>query len=254
MFLRTSHGGNRIVRSSKRRLARAIHIEGLEQRRLLTILNPQLVNFGGQPTEGIAFGTSTPLVATFASPAPDIVNLTATLAFPSGTTTTTITSSGASESIGGVNVPEFNVNYTGNWTPPDESPAVPFELSITDSTANTGNTTILPGTTAVKDAPLTETGGLITANIPEGKTIDPSPLMEFGDGNPNSTPSDFTATVDWGDGSPQAFGAISQPGGIGTDYFVDGSHAYAEEGSYTVTVQVADDGGSSLMRTQPHAP
>src|SRR5215469_3376932 len=99
MFHRISGRGVNSVRSSKRRPGRAVWIEGLEERRLLTIFNPTLVQpIAAEPTEGVAFGNATPLVATFASPAP-IGNLSASVTFPSGTTTAVITANGGTESI-----------------------------------------------------------------------------------------------------------------------------------------------------------
>jgi hypothetical protein len=241
MLHQTHHRGVGLIRSSKRRLAR-IHIDALEARRLLTILNPQLVNFGGQPTEGVQFGSSTPLVATFASPAP-IGNLSAQLVFPSGTTTTTITADGGTETMNGVNVPEFQVNYTGNWTPPEESPAVPFSLAINDSTANTGNTTVLNGTAAVKDAPLSIAVSLLNPVTVEGQATG-FPLLTFNDANANANASDFTATVDWGDGSPQSFGIVTKNNG---KFDVTGTHTYLDAGSPTIQVLIQDKGGASLQ-------
>ncbi len=48
-----------------------------------------------------------------------------------------------------------------------------------------------------------------------------------------------TATIDWGDGTTEA-GAVTQGAGGGS---VAGSHAYAADGNYTVTVLVIDDDG-----------
>ena len=50
----------------------------------------------------------------------------------------------------------------------------------------------------------------------------------------------YTASIDWGDGTAATPGSISQPGGSGTDYAVDGSHTYTAAASYTVTVTVLE--------------
>ena len=82
------------------------------------------------------------------------------------------------------------------------------------------------------------------------------PVASFTDANPtSSTIADFTATIDWGDGTPLTAGTISQPGGVGTAYVVSGSHTYADSGvttgtgnaePYPIQVFVVDDGGSRL--------
>jgi hypothetical protein len=57
-----------------------------------------------------------------------------------------------------------------------------------------------------------------------------------------STTGDFTATIHWGDGNDSS-GTVSYANGT---YSVSGSHTYFDEGSYPVTVDVQDDGGSKL--------
>src|SRR5207253_2550751 len=51
------------------------------------------------------------------------------------------------------------------------------------------------------------------------------------------------ALIHWGDSSTSS-GTVSYSGGL---YMVDGSHIYAEEGSYSITIDVKDvlDGGTS---------
>ncbi|MGE5234643.1 MAG: hypothetical protein ACM3OB_11080 [Acidobacteriota bacterium] len=62
-------------------------------------------------------------------------------------------------------------------------------------------------------------------------------VATFEDDNPAAGPADFTATIDWGDGSPTSAGTI---GFSSAAFIVLGSHTYADEGSFTVTVTIAD--------------
>jgi hypothetical protein len=60
-------------------------------------------------------------------------------------------------------------------------------------------------------------------------------------GESSSVASDFTATIDWGDGVVAAGGVTSDPNG---GFLVNGAHAYAEEGMYTLAVSVTKAGGT----------
>jgi hypothetical protein len=78
--------------------------------------------------------------------------------------------------------------------------------------------------------------GSSTGSIQIGKFLD----SYLGDGDHSA---DFTVTVHWGDGSSVTVPAVY----VGANaYTVNGSHTYAEEGTYAATYDVADDGGSLL--------
>src|SRR5262249_46905469 len=66
--------------------------------------------------------------------------------------------------------------------------------------------------------------------------------------NPTGPLSDFTATIDWGDGTPSlpdiTTGTITQPGGVGTTFNVSGTHTYTKAGTFSVLVTISDIGGS----------
>src|SRR5262249_54210017 len=104
----------------------------------------------------------------------------------------------------------------------------------------------------ITDAPLTPTGGF-TVTATEGSDSGSQTVATFTDGNPTAPLSDFTATIDWGDGSTPDAGVITQPGGVGTKFVVMGAHTYAEESApgtpYTITVSITDVGGPTATAT-----
>ena len=64
--------------------------------------------------------------------------------------------------------------------------------------------------------------------------------------------SDLSATINWGDGTasaPDVTGATLEEVGTGGVYQVEGTHTYAEYGSYTLTVSAADLGASTASGT-----
>jgi hypothetical protein len=62
-------------------------------------------------------------------------------------------------------------------------------------------------------------------------------VATFEDDNAAATPADFTASIDWGDGTSPTAGAI---GSSSAAFVVTGQHTYADEGSFTVTVTISD--------------
>jgi Bacterial Ig-like domain len=89
--------------------------------------------------------------------------------------------------------------------------------------------------------------------IPEfAKPIFTGEVASFNDANPMAPLTDYRVMIDWGDGTPQSAGTVSQTGPIGTTFFVTGSHTYADAGvnggtgTYPITVYITDVGGSKL--------
>ena len=67
----------------------------------------------------------------------------------------------------------------------------------------------------------------------------------FGDGDPNGTLSDYSATIKWGDGSTTT-GTI---GTNGSAFTVGGSHAYSKHGTHNIVITITDAGGASAKTT-----
>ena len=96
----------------------------------------------------------------------------------------------------------------------------------------------LPRFVVVSDAPLTAAG--VQAAATEGALFS-GVVASFSDANPLAELGEFSATVTWGDGGTSA-GVVAADGHGG--FVVTGSHTFLQEGSYAVSVQVNDVGGS----------
>src|SRR6202011_3467411 len=97
----------------------------------------------------------------------------------------------------------------------------------------------------VADAALSATGTPISPV--EGSLVN-GLVATFSDADPNGMTADYKATINWGDGSSSP-GTVS-PNAQG-NFDIRGAHAYAEEGSYTVSATVTDAGGSSARGAEP---
>ncbi len=177
-------------------------------------------------TEG-AFGLTT--VATFTDDDPSLTAaaFAANIDWGDGTSSSgTIISNG----------PGFDVS--GSHTYADEGNFTPqINLSSTG-----GGSQSVSDVATVLDAVLGN-GSLSPLNSTEGASFS-GILGSFQDANTNASPSDFAATIDWGDGT-QSSGTVS-PNGSG-QFTIAGNHTYADEGSYTLTATVNDIGGSTLQ-------
>ena len=64
-------------------------------------------------------------------------------------------------------------------------------------------------------------------------------MASFTNGAPNPNIADFTATINWGDGSPATTGTIIADPGVAGYFLVEGSHTYADgPHAYTTTITV----------------
>ncbi|SIO61260.1 hypothetical protein SAMN05444166_6699 [Singulisphaera sp. GP187] len=67
---------------------------------------------------------------------------------------------------------------------------------------------------------------------------------------PQSTAGDFNVTIDWGDNSAPTSGTVGRYS-FTNDFDVEGDHAYAQTGNYTITVTIKDsDGHTAIVNDQ----
>ena len=175
-------------------------------------------------TEGTALPDTTTL-ATFTDTNTGDTSgtFTASIDWGDGTTTT-------SGSVSGSN---GNFTVTGGHTYADEGS---FPLSVTITDTSNSKTLALSGTVAAAEADVFTPQG-ITFTTQPGKSFSGT-VASFTDANAANTSSDFTASIDWGDGSAPDTGTITFVNGA---ILIGGTHTYANTGYDTVTVTLSDD-------------
>jgi hypothetical protein len=131
-------------------------------------------------------------------------------------------------------------------------------FTITVTIANDSSATVTDTANISEESEvLTATGIDITAV--QGQSQDQT-VATFTSQNATAGVGEFTATIDWGDGSSVDTGTITQPGGPGTPFFVDFTHTYSDAGTFTVHTQITDLGGivtdvfSTATVTAPTSP
>jgi outer membrane protein assembly factor BamB len=128
-----------------------------------------------------------------------------------------------------------NFAVSGEHTYADEG-SYTVKVVITD-VDNESNGATTESTAKIADAALSASGVSATSPMAFSGTV-----AKFTDANSStSSASDFTATIEWGDGAKSA-GKVSGSGG---SFSVKGSHTYASTGSFKVVVKIVDDGGST---------
>jgi hypothetical protein len=174
------------------------------------------------------------VVATFTDPGSTdpASDFTATIDWGDGTTTEgTITANGSG-----------NYTVTGTHTYADE---LSGDIEITVGEPQ-GNFTIGPnpdGMTVAEADALIPTPTTIAAT--DGTSFS-GPVATFSDSYTGAVASDFTATIDWGDGQ-KSTGTVSGSGG---NFTVSGSHTYqSPPGQYPVTVTLSDDSPGTATAT-----
>ncbi len=184
-------------------------------------------------TEGIGVSAQ---VATFVDANP----VATTSDFNTGTGSVTIAWGDGTSSMGTVTQPggvgtQFLVHGFHTYI---EQGTDTITVTITDkgssTTSTTSSATVGDAALTVSPAPIKVTAGVAFSGQ----------VATFTDANPAGTVSDFSASINWGDGTTTP-GTVTQPGGVGTPFVVTGTHTYATAGNHVFTVTVTDVGGST---------
>ncbi|HEY1685258.1 MAG TPA: hypothetical protein VGG19_10880 [Tepidisphaeraceae bacterium] len=136
-----------------------------------------------------------------------------------------------------VNNPTFTLDDPGTYREVVTVTNTLYDVSATSAS-----------TITVADAPLLASGTISPITASTGATINTT-VGQFQDVDSDSTTSDFTATIDWGDGSAESAGTLATTTGIGNNFVVNGRHAYTKAGVYTITTIVTDVDGSKIILT-----
>ncbi len=118
-----------------------------------------------------------------------------------------------------------------------------FPLTVTITGTGT-STAEGPGTATVRDAPLNSVGLTIT---PARGIEFSGTVATFTSTNPFATPSDFTASINFGDGTNTNVPGLIAPNGQG-GFNVIGQNTYAEPGTFTTTVSIVSGTQSSVAK------
>jgi hypothetical protein len=117
-----------------------------------------------------------------------------------------------------------------------------FTFTVTVQSA--GGTASASAKATVVDAALTATGVPVT--VPAIGSTGSVVVATFTDAGGPEPVAAYTATIDWGDGSPSSAGTVTV---VGNTFTVAGSHNFLRPGQFTATVTVSDQGGSSVKVT-----
>lgn len=181
---------------------------------------------------------------------------------PEGTAVTdnaTLTGANASKATGTVEYKVYSdnkctalaasagtVSVTGGTVPASNAetlaPGTYYWQASYSGDENNNSSTSECGAETVSEQPISASGTTVSAT--EGASFSGT-VATFTDPDTSATASEYTASIEWGDGHSSA-GTVS---GLGGKFIVEGEHTYAEEGSYTITVTITDVDNASNSAT-----
>jgi hypothetical protein len=146
---------------------------------------------------------------------------------------------GSAATVGSISLANGTFTVSGDHTYSEEG-----TFAVTVTVAHEGALTAVAVSSAtVSDPAVAVTGGLTVTTV-EGSDSGSQTVATFTDPGGAEAVGDYSATIDWGDGSTATVGSISFANGTFT---VSGDHTYSEEGTFAVTVTVAHEGAPAAV-------
>jgi uncharacterized repeat protein (TIGR01451 family) len=207
----------------------------------ITVASPNTITPVGTvtiiATEGTTFSSTALATFTESDASVPASDFTATINWGDGTSTTgvSVTGTGGTLAVAGTHL------YT------DELASGTASVVVTQTTAGAATGTAT-GSANVADADTLAAGTPVTATATEGTTFSGTVATFTNTGYPANVASDFTATINWGDGSTSTVSGSSITGTGGT-LAVAGSHVYTAAGTETATVILSDDAPGTASAT-----
>ncbi len=207
------------------------------------------------PATGLPF---TALLATFTDanfpPGSAVSHFATTTVSWGDTTTTTASDTSDPSNLVAITYDPINQDYVVTGTHQYASPSpsnqpYPILITVTDDAATPA--TGAARTTATVSDPVLAASGVNLSPSPEAGHPFAGAVATFTDTDPYSKPSDFSATIDWGDNSSSPGMVSFGPSG---GFLVTGTHTYLQGGSGAIFVSVTrTSNGQQAFATTPLA-
>ena len=200
----------------------------------MTVSDPSIVPSGGyllNDVEGSDSGSQT--VASFTDPGgPEALgDYGATIDWGDGT----------SASAGTISLSSGTFLVSGHHTYAEEG-SYPIKVTLTHESTSAQ---VVASIAAVSDPAVIPTGGFVVSGV-EGADAGTQTVATFTDPGGPEPLADYSATVDFGDGTGPVAGNISVSGSLFT---VQADHTYGEEGTYPIQVTIHHETAPDAMAT-----
>jgi hypothetical protein len=183
----------------------------------------------------VAGTISSRLVASFTDAGPQ--------AFPGQFTASINWGDGSANSAGVISADGTGFDVSGSHTYNFSNPSTqtePVTVTVTDTL--TGASVTINSTATVNPAPITiqPKNFAVKGGVPDNNQV----VATFTDGDPRTSPSFYTATIDWGDNSPPLVGASITESSNPVRFTVTASHTFAPfQDIDLVTITITDKNG-----------